>query len=77
MAAFFSKEEFFNNFEIEKMNKNSLTIVNRRTYEHLFISRNAFNAIMTNRAERVVEEEITMPNDRTTKWLGVVTTIVF
>lgn len=77
MAAFFSKEEFFNNFEIEKMNKSSLTIVNRRTYEHLFISRNAFNTIMTNRAERVVEEEITMPNDRTTKWLGVVTTIVF
>lgn len=77
MAATFTKEEFFQNFDIEKMNKNSLTIVNRRTYEHLFISRNAFNAIMTNRAERVVEEEITMPNDRTTKWLGVVTTIVF
>jgi hypothetical protein len=77
MATFFSKEEFFSTFEIEKMNKSSLTIVVKQTYERMFISRNAFNAIMTNRAESVHVEEITMPNDRTTKWLGVVTTIIF
>lgn len=77
MAAFFSKEEFFQNYEIEKMNNKSLTIIEKRTYEHLFISRNAFNAIMNNRAERIVEEEIRMPNGRMVKWLGVVTTLIF
>lgn len=77
MAATFTKEEFFQNFEIEKMNNKSLTIVEKRTYEHMFISRNAFNAIMTNRAERVQVEEIMMPNGRMTKWLGIVTTMIF
>ena len=77
MAATFSKEEFFHNFEIEKMNNKSLTIVEKRTYEHMFISRNAFNAIMTNRAERVQVEEGMMPNGRVTKWLAVVTTMIF
>ena len=77
MAATFSKEEFFHNFEIEKMNNKSLTIVEKRTYEHMFVSRNAFNAIMTNRAERVQVEEVVMPNGRMTKWLAVVTTIIF
>lgn len=77
MATSLNREEFFNNFEIEKMNNKSLTIVEKRTYEHLFISRNAFNAIMENRAERVEEQEIQMPNGRVTKWLGVVTTIIF
>lgn len=77
MAAIFTKEDFFNNFEIERMNNKSLTIVEKRTYEHLFISKNAFNAIMNNRAERIVEEKIQMPNGRTIKWLGVVTTIIF
>lgn len=77
MAATFTKEEFFHNFDIERMNNKSLTIVEKRTYEHMFISRNAFNAIMTNRAERVQVEEIMMPNGRMTKWLGIVTTIIF
>jgi hypothetical protein len=77
MAATFTKEEFFHNFDIERMNNKSLTIVEKRTYEHMFISRNAFNAIMTNRAERVQVEEIMMPNGRMTKWLAVVTTIIF
>lgn len=77
MAAAFTKEEFFNNFKIERMNAKSLTIVEKRTYEHIFISRNAFNAIMTNRSERVQVEEIMMPNGRMTKWLAVVTTIIF
>lgn len=77
MAATFTKEEFFHNFDIERMNNKSLTIVEKRTYEHIFISRNAFNAIMTNRAERVQVEEIMMPNGRMTKWLAVVTTIIF
>ena len=77
MAATFTKEEFFQNFEIEKMNNKSLTIVEKRTYEHMFISRNAFNAIMANNAERVQVEEIMMPNGRMTKWLAVVTTIIF
>lgn len=77
MAAFFSKEDFFNNFEIEKMNNKSLTIVEKRTYERLFISRNAFNTIMNNRAERIVEEKIQMPEGRMVKWLGVVTTLIF
>ena len=77
MAATFTKEEFFQNFDIERMNNKSLTIVEKRTYEHIFISRNAFNAIMANRAERVQVEEIMMPNGRMTKWLTVVTTIIF
>jgi hypothetical protein len=77
MAATFTKEEFFHNFDIERMNNKSLTIVEKRTYEHMFISRNAFNAIMTNRAERVQVEEVMMPNGRVTKWLGIVTTIIF
>ena len=77
MAATFSKEEFFHNFDIEKMNNKSLTIVEKRTYEHIFVSRNAFNAIMANRAERVQVEEVMMPNGRVTKWLAVVTTIIF
>lgn len=77
MAIAFTKEEFFNNFEIERMNNKSLTIVVKQTYEHLFISRNAFNAIMANRAESVHTEEVLMSNGRVTKWLGVVTTIVF
>ena len=77
MAATFTKEEFFQNFNIERMNNKSLTIVEKRTYEHIFISRNAFNAIMANRAERVQVEEIMMPNGRMTKWLTVVTTIIF
>ena len=73
----FTKEEFFQNFDIEKMNNKSLTIVEKRTYEHMFISRNVFNAIMANRAERVQVEEIMMPNGRMTKWLGIVTTMIF
>ena len=77
MAATFTKEEFFNNFDIEKMNNKSLTIVEKRTYEHMFISRNAFNAIVANRAERVQVEEVVMPNGRMTRWLAVVTTIIF
>lgn len=67
MAAMFTKEEFFQNFDIEKMNNKSLTIVEKRTYEHMFVSRNAFNAIMANRAERVQTEEIMMPNGRMTR----------
>ena len=77
MAATFSKEEFLHNFDIKRMNNKSLTIVEKRTYEHMFISRNAFNAIMANRAERVQVEEVMMPNGRVTKWLAVVTTIIF
>ena len=77
MATIFTKEDFFNTFEIKKMNKNSLTIIEKRTYEHIFISRNAFNAIMANRVERVTKEEVMMPNDRMTKWLGIVTTTIF
>lgn len=77
MAAMFTKEEFFNNFEIERMNAKSLTIVEKRTYEHMFISRNVFNAIMANRAERVQVEEVQMSNGRITKWLGIVTTMIF
>lgn len=77
MAATFTKEEFFHNFDIERMNNKSLTIVEKRTYEHMFISRNAFNTIMTNNAERVQVEEVQMPNGRVVKWLGVVTTMIF
>jgi hypothetical protein len=71
------KEDFFREYEIERMNKNSLTIVNRCTYEHLFVSRNAFNAIMTNKAELVIQKEVQMPDGRITKWLAIVTTIIF
>jgi hypothetical protein len=73
----YSKEEFFQNFEIERMNAKSLTIVEKRTDEHMFISRNVFNAIMTNRAESVHVEEVQMHNGRIIKWLGIVTTMIF
>lgn len=77
ISIFYTKEEFFNTFEIKKMNNKSLTILERNTFEHFFISRNSFNAIMENRVERVTREEVTMPGGRVTKWLGVVTTTIF
>lgn len=69
----YSKEEFFNTFEIEKMNAKSLTIVEKRTYEHFFISRNAFNTIMANRAERIQPVDLCLPNGRPVKWIQVLT----
>lgn len=51
-------EQFNSKYQIEKMNKASLTLVNKRTGEHLFISRNAYNAILQNKAEGFEERKI-------------------
>lgn len=77
MKELFTKEDFFQDFEIVKMNLKSLTIVEKRTCTHMLISRNAFNTIMTNRAKAWFIENITMPDEKEIKWLGVVTTVVF
>lgn len=69
--AIYSKETFFNNFEIEKMNNKSLTIVEKRTYEHMFISRTAFNAIMRNEVTDIRVVELHSSNGCTCKWLQV------
>jgi hypothetical protein len=71
-------EYFYETYEIVKMNNKSLTIQNKRTYERLFVSAKVFNSILMNQdIERFTETEIHMPNGRTTKWLGIVTTMVF
>ena len=77
MKETFTKEDFFQDFEIVKMNNKSLTVFEKRTQEYVFVSRNAFNTIMTNKAKAWFIENITMPNGNMIKWLGVVTTIVF
>lgn len=77
MKETFTKEDFFQDFEIVKMNNKSLTVFEKRTQEYVFVSRNAFNTIMTNRAKMVYVENITMPNGNIIKWLGVVTTVMF
>lgn len=77
MKETFTKEDFFQDFEIVKMNNKSLTVFEKRTQEYVFVSRNAFNTIMANRAKAWFIEEITMPDEKEIKWLGVVTTVMF
>lgn len=73
-----AKDYFFESYEIVKMNNKSLTIQNKRTYERLFVSAKVFNAIMANQdVNRFEEIEIKMSNGRMTKWLGIITTMIF
>lgn len=72
--------QFHTNYQVEKMNRASLTIVNKQG-EHLFISRNAYNAILQNRATDMREVERTQTfefgAERTTKWLEVSVWVTF
>lgn len=69
---------FYEKYEIVKMNKKSLTIQNKSTYEYLFVSAKVFNQILMNQdVERFEEIEIQMSNGRVTKWLGIITTMIF
>ena len=72
------KDYFFEKYEIIKMNNKSLTIQDKRTYERLFVSAKVFNQILMNQdVERFEEIEIQMSNGRVTKWLGIITTMIF
>lgn len=72
------KEYFYEKYEIIKMNNKSLTIQNKCTYERLFVSAKVFNAIMANNdVNRFEEIEVQMSNGRMTKWLGIITTMIF
>jgi hypothetical protein len=68
-----TKERFSAEFEIVKMNRNSITLLNRNG-EMAFIHRNAFNTLMQGYAEdyRVVEREFNS-NEFTSKstWVEV------
>lgn len=70
MAQVATKEMFLKDFEIVKMNKNSLVLRNRNT--EVLIHRNAFNVVMNDRAEdyRVVDRYF---NGREVKWVEVLT----
>lgn len=73
-----AKDYFFESYEIVKMNNKSLTIQNKHTYERLFVSAKVFNAIMANQdVNRFEEIEIQMSNGRMSKWLGIITTMIF
>ena len=70
MAQMTTKEMFLKDFEIVKMNKNSLVLRNRNT--EVLIHRNAFNVVMNDQAEdyRVVDRYF---NGREVKWVEVLT----
>lgn len=54
-----TKEKFNETYTIEKMNRNSLTIVNNKTGEYSFISRNAYNALLRDEVVDMREREHT------------------
>lgn len=54
-----TKELFNEMYTIEKMNRNSLTIVNNKTGEYSFISRNAYNALLRDEVVDMREREHT------------------
>lgn len=65
------KEIFNEMYTIEKMNRNSLTLVNNNTHDHLFVSRNAYNALLKGEAIDMREVEKEWGCGRTTKWLEI------
>lgn len=78
MALTAPKDYFFEKYEIVKMNNKSLTIQNKHTYDRLFVSTRVFNQILTTQdVERFEEIEVQMSNGRVTKWLGIITTMIF
>ena len=78
MAMIAPRDYFYEKYEIVKMNKKSLTIQDKRTYDRIFVSAKVFNQILTNPdIERFEEIEMRMPNGNVVKWLGIVTTMIF
>jgi hypothetical protein len=66
-----TKEKFNETYTIEKMNRNSITLVNNNTHDHIFISRNAFNAILQNEAVDMREVEREWGCGCVSTWLEV------
>ena len=66
-----NKEKFFNIFEIEKMNSKSLTLVEKSTCEHFFISRKAFNLIMSGQVEQIRDNWIEFSDGKSARWIQV------
>jgi hypothetical protein len=66
-----TKELFNEIYTIEKMNRNSLTLVNNSTADHLFISRNAYNALLRGEAVDMREVEKEWGCGHISTWLEV------
>lgn len=66
-----TKEIFNKLYTIEKMNRNSLTLVNNSTCDHLFISRNAYNSLLKGEAIDIREVEKEWGHGRVSTWLEV------
>lgn len=62
-------QEFFNQYEIIKMGRNSLIVRNRKTGRELFMHRNAFNAL--GNSTDIRETEVVMPNGMVQSWIEV------
>ena len=78
MAVLVPKDYFYEKYEIVKMNSKSLIIQDKRTYNKLFVSARVFNQILMNQdVERFEKIDVQMSNGRVTKWLGIVTTMIF
>ena len=58
------KNRILSDFNIAKMNKNSLTLEDKRTHEKVFITRDLFNNL-----DNVAEIRITDPLENETKWV--------
>lgn len=58
------KEKLFSGFTIAKMNKNSLTLEDKRTHEKVFITRDLFNNL-----DNVEEIRIVDALDNGNKWV--------
>jgi hypothetical protein len=66
-------EKFNSMYEVNGMNRNSLTLVNRNTNETVFIHRNAYNVVLHNACEDIREVERTFEHGRSSKWVEVLT----
>lgn len=66
-----TKELFNEMYTIEKMNRNSLTIVNNATHDHVFISRNAYNSLLKGEAIDMREQEREWGCGCVSTWLEV------
>lgn len=66
-----TKDLFGELYTIEKMNRNSLTLVNNATHDHVFISRNAYNSLLKGEAIDMREQEREWGGGRGSTWLEV------
>ena len=71
MTMMTTKELFNEIYTIEKMNRNSLTLINKTTHDHLFISRNAYNSLLKGEAIDIREMEKEWDCGRVSTWLEV------